>query len=280
MKIIVTVRFTIFDKHFINHFFNYYLNIGVNLFLINFNYKINCTDEELNNLIQYITNIYGTYIKYNIGPNGITSSEEDNINMLKQLVNEYINLDEDFILPTDSDEFHEFIDFNNIYAIINYMIDNNIDYIRGYTCERITDDGSIKEIINNINIFDQFPKWNNNLFALPKISLIKAKYYNLLGVGHHYIAENFIIKYNLKDKIISKTNHFRWNLHSKIRIENWIIIFNNDLYTGWKDKNKYIQMLSIFNNSLLDDKLVNVVDDKLVNVDIVDDKLVNIDKIF
>ena len=57
-------------------------------------------------------------------------------------------------------------------------------------------------------------------------------------------------KYNLIKLTASYTNHFKWNLNGKKRIENWHTIFNNDKYNGWKDSSKYQKMIDAFNSNL------------------------------
>ena len=128
------------------------------------------------------------------------------------------------------------------------MNDDNIDYILGYTNERITEDGTIKSIVKDINIFDQFPKINNNLFCQPKLALMKAPIFYKTGVGHHGINNN----YTCTTKIKSRTNHFRWTLQGKKRMENWIKLWESGQYKGWMDINKYKKQLEVMEiNDLL-----------------------------
>jgi hypothetical protein len=256
MKIYATCRFTPYDDFLVDHFFEYYLSKGVNVFLINFNCKLS-DEKTLNAFIEKTLSEYGQYIKYNVGPNGINVPETSNIDMLKKLVKEHTNVDEDFVLPTDSDEFHDLTinklsqeTFNTFVDIANAMNTNNIDCISGCTNERITSDGSIQQLIENVNIFEQFPEFNNNLFCMPKISIIRAKYYHCLGVGHHYIDNKLIQANNIIILNGSRTNHFKWNLQGKQRLENWNKVFNDEKYTGWKDANKYKNMLDVFEKNL------------------------------
>ncbi len=190
--------------------------------MINFNCKLS-DDETLNNFINKIVLKYGQYIKYNIGPNGIQYVETSNTFMLKKLVEENVSSNDDFIMPADSDEFHKFDTnktqtYSTFNDIVNFMNEQNVDYITGCTNERIMSDGSVNSVLPNINIFDQFPDINNKLFCMPKISIIRAKYYNCLGVGHHYIDGKLIEQHKLKSLGASKTNHFKWTLEGKQRM--------------------------------------------------------------
>ena len=78
-------------------------------------------------------------------------------------------------------------------------------------------------------------------------------------MGHHSININSIAnledKYELyKNKRIIRTNHFKWNLQGKIRLECWYKLWNNEKYIGWKDLNKCKKMLDVFNSNLLEYK--------------------------
>lgn len=243
MHIYVVSRFTVSDKDIFDHFINYYLNLGVYKFIINFNYKLYEDEIKINNFIIDCINKYKDIIIYSNGPNGMDISEVKNIDQLKLLVLNNTSHD-DFVIPADSDEFHEFD------LPLNELVIKDIDYIKGSTNERITNDGTIKPIVDNINIFEQFPKINNKLFCHPKISLIRAKYFYMLGVGHH----NIDIKYNLHCyNISSKTNHFRWNLQGQERMLNWIKLWESEKYKGWADINKYKKQLEIMEtNNLLE----------------------------
>jgi len=255
-KVYVCARFTLYDRHLFEHFMKYYLNLGVYKFLINFNYKFETDEDNFLSFMEYIKNSkYIDNIIYNIGPNIEKLSETPNIIMLRNLVNENVNLTEDYIIPADSDEFQEFPD--SLKNTIDLMKTEGYSYLHGCTKERISENGEIIDIKPDINIFDQFPKHNYTLFCQPKIGIIKAKFFTHLGVGHHYISisdsmnEQDRLELD-KNKRSSYANHFRWNLQSKRRIENWCKLWNNEKFTGWKDVAKYEKMLNVFNQNLLE----------------------------
>jgi hypothetical protein len=237
------------------HFMEYYLNIGVHKFLINFNYKIDNDKYEFEKFLKIVINSkYIDKIIYNIGPNTESLEEGQNINMIKELVLNNVNINEDFIIPADADEFQEFPD--TLENTVNLMNKEELSYLHGCTKERISETGDIIEIKHNINIFEQFPKYNNKLFVQPKIGIIKAKYFKYVGVGHHQINnnnKNIDDQNNLsKNKRITITNHFRWNLQGKLRLEKWYKLMSDENYKGWKDLSKYEKMLDIFNKNLLE----------------------------
>jgi hypothetical protein len=258
MKVYVCARFTHYDFCFIEHFIKYYTELGVYKFLINFNYKMKNDSSDFNTFLNTVKNNYSDNIIYNVGPNYETQNEVSNIDMLKCLVINNTNIEEDFIIPADSDEFHEFPD--NLENILTMMNVEKLAYLNGSTKERVSETGDVILLENEKDIFLQFPKYNNNLFCQPKISLIRAKYFKYTGVGHHYINTNSI--QNENDKIsLSKykyfagaTNHFRWNLQGKERIKTWITIWSDNKYYGWKDIEKYKKILNAFNTNLLEYK--------------------------
>jgi hypothetical protein len=173
-------------------------------------------------------------------------------------VNKNVNIEEDYIIPSDSDEFQEFPD--TLENILKIMKKEDLYYLDGCTKERVSESGQVIMIEKDKDIFEQFPKFNNKLFCQPKIGLIKAKYFKYMGVGHHgigYTGSEYLSnedkKYIFtKSKRIVSTNHFRWNMQGKTRIEKWIILFKDKNYKGWSDIDKYKKMLDVFNSNLLD----------------------------
>jgi len=257
-KIFVCSRFTHYDDFLFEHFMKYYLKLGVYKFLINFNYKFDKDKENFELFLENVKNSpYNNYIIYNIGPNTEKLFETPNIEMLKKLVNDNVNLEEDYIIPADSDEFQEFPD--TLENIIQMMKENHYSYLNGCTKERISETGEIIMVEKDKDIFEQFPKFNDSLFVHPKIGIIKAKYFHYTGVGHHHISLNptatdFEKEELSKSKHISTTNHFRWNLQGKIRLENWYKMWLDENFTGWKDIKKCEKMLTVFNQNLLEYK--------------------------
>lgn len=258
-KTFVCCRFTHYDDFLFDHFMNYYLKLGVYKFLINFNYKFENDKEKFESFLEYVKNSpFMEYIIYNIGPNSeFLTAESLNIKMLGKLTYENVNLEEDFIIPADSDEFQEFPD--TLDNIIQLMNNEKYSYLHGNTIERVSETGEVIMVEKDIDIFKQFPKFNQKLFVQPKIGIIKAKYFSYVGVGHHSISmndiSNTIHKEELsKSKRITLTNHFKWNLQGKIRLENWHKLWTDENYRGWKDIEKCEKMLGVFNKNLLEYK--------------------------
>lgn len=231
----------------------YYLSLGVLKFLINFNYRFEESKAEFDDFIDYVkTSEYSQYILYNIGPNELGSNEQSNIGMLKTLVRQHTS-ENDYVIPADSDEFHQYAHPpQSLPDVITMMSTNNIAYMVGATCERISDDGSVIPVQDDLDLFNQFPKHNPKLFVMPKISIIQAKYYQYIGVGHHYIDKKHVDTLSLVSTRQGVTHHFRWNLQGKMRIENWIKLWTNEGYKGWKDVSKYEKMLRVFETNLIE----------------------------
>ena len=171
--------------------------------------------------------------------------------MLKELVNKN-TLENDYIIPCDADEFHEY-EFCLDECIKIFELYKH-DYIQSFTQEKYSSDGKIKNIQPSVGIFEQFDKHSFRLFNMPKISLIKQKYYHKMGIGHHYPNLTNSEKYigDLKQSFIhSRTNHFRWCIEGKQRMENWIYFWvNYPKCPGWKGINKYEEQLKVFDNIL------------------------------
>ena len=251
-KIYVCTRLTPFcDRHLYYHFFNFYIKMGITKFIINFNSKVD-NEEEMNKFIQEVLDKFGDFIIYNNGPNGIEYNEGSNIVKLKDLVRENVN-DEDYILPTDCDEFHYIpIDFNKLDTY-------DFDYISGCTLERISYNFKLENIDNNQNLYNNYP-FHRNDCIIPKISLCKKYIYlNNIGVGAHYLNKS---KDNNFKKYIynSVVNHFKWSLEGlNCRTEIWIKIWGNPNYKGWrgmgkleKRRKQYFDLCK-FNNFYIED---------------------------
>ena len=82
-----------------------------------------------------IFNILGTIMKL---------SESVNIQMLRKLVLDNVNIEEDYIIPADADEFQEFPD--SLENIIKIMNEEDSSFIDDFTKERVSETGEIIKI--------------------------------------------------------------------------------------------------------------------------------------
>jgi hypothetical protein len=259
-KVFVCTRLNHHDMHLFQHFMEYYLKLGVDKVFFNFNYKIEQDTAEFESFLTAVKqSIYVDNFIFNLGPNGDSKVEQENLTMLYSLVDQFANLNEDFVIPADSDEFVEFP--INLREMVKLMQESDYSCALGKTVERITSDGVIRPVTPEMNIFEQFPNNNPHLFVKPKVGIIKAKYYKYTGVGHHLLR---IPEASLKsdEGILMKkiapietlTHHFRWNSQGQKRMNNWTNIWSNPNYKGWNGTEEYEVLLRAFNSNLQDFK--------------------------
>jgi hypothetical protein len=237
------------DDYLIDHFIDYYKKVGANLFIANFSYRFSEDEENFKEFVDKTTKKYPEII-YNIGPHVL--DDGIGVKRTKELLE--TKQDIDYVIPADTDEFHEYKE-NNVLLSIDYLEKNLFDVLSGYTLERIPEDGSSsKEILSTQSIFEQFPRHNENLFVMPKISLIKKEYYKFVGCGHHYIDKKLIDEFGIKINDSGKTHHFRWSEEGKVRMEKWVRCYESPDWTGWKDMKRAQDKLDAFNYNLIDYK--------------------------
>lgn len=247
-KVAILFRACHEDDYLIDHFISYYKKVGANIFIANFSYRFPEDEENFKDFVNKTTKKYPEII-YNIGPHVLNDSI--GVNRTKELLE--IQNDIDYVIPADLDEFHEYIK-DNVLLAIDDLEKNGCDVMCGTTVERISEDGFTKKIEVDKDIFDQFPKFNNELYGFPKISLIKKEYYKFVGCGHHYIDKKFIDEFGIKISDSGKTHHFRWSEEGKVRMEKWVRSYKDPAWTGWKDIKRAQDKLDAFNYNLIDYK--------------------------
>ena len=249
-KVAVLFRCCQDDYYLIDHFINYYKKVGANVFIANFSYRFPEDEENFKEFVNNVTKKYPEII-YNVGPHIL--DDGIGVKRTKELL-ESIN-DIDYVIPADTDEFHEYKE-DNVLLSIDYLEKNLFDVLSGYTIERIPENGSVKPMLSAQNIFEQFPRYNQNLFVMQKISLIKKEYYKFVGCGHHYIDKKFIDEFGIKISDSGKTHHFRWSKEGKVRMEKWVRCYKDPDWTGWKDIKHAQDKLDAFNYNLIDHKML------------------------
>ena len=247
-KVAVLFRACHEDDYLIDHFISYYKKVGANIFIANFSYRFPEDEENFKDFVNKTTKKYPEII-YNIGPHVLNDGV--GVNRTKELLE--IQNDIDYVIPADTDEFHDYKE-NNVLLSIDYLEKNSFDVLSGHTLERISEDGSCKEMLATQSIFEQFPRHNKNLFVMPKISLIKKEYYKFVGNGHHYIDKKFIDEFGIKISNSGKTHHFRWSEKGKARMETWLRSYKDPAWSGWKNIKQAQDKLDAFNYNLIDYK--------------------------
>ena len=256
-KVCVCSRFNHQDDYLLPHFIYHYKKLGVDKILINFNYKISSDMRAFELFMDGILKSdFINDIVYSVGPNFETLDELSNIWELYKLVDSEMDLETDYVIPADADEFVNFS--GSLADTINLMELNNDSFVFGRTVERISADGNLTPVLPNVDIFEQFPNNNPMLPVHPKVGLIKAKYFKYTGVGHHSVSvpkaltnEEDILLIKKQAPIQSFTHHFRWNLQGRRRVESWLKLWSNEDYIGWKNLEKYKKILDIYDCNLL-----------------------------
>lgn len=243
-KVAVLFRCCQDDYYLIDHFIDYYKKVGANVFIANFSYRFPEDEENFKEFVNNVTKKYPEII-YNVGPHIL--DDGIGVKRTKELL-ESIN-DIDYVIPADTDEFHEYKE-DNVLLSIDYLEKKLFDVLSGHTVERIPENGSVKKTLPTQNIFEQFPRYNQNLFVMQKISLIKKEYYKFVGCGHHYIDKKFIDEFGIKVSDSGKTHHFRWSEEGRVRMEKWVRSYSDPGWKGWKSVELSEKKLSAFSCNL------------------------------
>jgi len=173
-KLFVATRFTHHDIFLLNHYLEYYINkLKVDKVLLNVNYRAISPDDEVhfNWFLELLDNhCYANKILVTIGPCSADDGENGNMTMLKRMVASICD-ENDYVIPADSDEFVEIPNLDEI------LLFSKVDVVKGHTRERISENGFVKAMVVDKNVFEQFPAYNDHLFKQCKIGLIKAKHF-------------------------------------------------------------------------------------------------------
>ena len=218
--------------------------MGVSKFLVNFNTKFLEHERDLQGVINQTLSSFEEYIFYNVGPHGVNTTEADNIHKLQDLVDEHVNVPCDYVIPADSDEFH---DYNMTLTQVTHRLETDgKEWVAGTTREHISADGCPKPLVDGVDIFEQFPKVMDE-FSMPKISIVRAFKHREVGVGHHGFAQDTQNGENFR----SITHHFHWTLDAKKRIEAWIALMSIPEYGGYKNVIGEEKELALYNQCML-----------------------------
>jgi hypothetical protein len=246
----VSVRFSPFDGFLVHHFFSYYLKMGVDGFLVNFNTKFLSMESQLNEVMKKVLDAYGSRVLFNTGPNGDNTTESANIHQLDHLLEEHVNVACDYIVPADSDEFHDY--GMPLRDVLKHLDGEGADYVLGSTREHVTADGHIRPLVEGEDIFTQFPK-AIGFGVMPKVSIVRATWGQMLGVGHHAVGPSRATGASaVRSGLVSVTHHFKWNTQGKEHVLEWLELMKDVNYPGWKGVKGYEEELAMFDKCLLD----------------------------
>lgn len=258
------------DEHLIDHFMKYYQSIGIVHFGCIIGYYVHGLDEENTKteyakLEKFYQNFIKNYplVKVKYIPVQVNDARTATwIEILKEMSPTI-----KYIIPADSDELHDYIDdpdyvkkqygikacnpvLKQLNDVVAHLENNKLDYITSCSMERVPEDGTVKEVSAEVNIFKQFNYQNNKLFLQPKISLINRDILQLLQLGAHQISKENIEKFALKSERLSITHHFRWSKEGRIKIGKWYERHSSDEWRGWKGAAVTKKKLETFDHNL------------------------------
>jgi len=227
------------DTEVFYHWLKYYIDIGVDDIFIN----LWGDSSEIN-----FEEIISIMREFGIKP--FTDFRDVNVfeeNFKTKMFNDAMStLPEDWWIPVDSDEFIFFP--NDLQSEVQYNIDNDFDYTFGLLVDRISEDGTLKELKITDDILSKFPLVGNvtmelkgNEVWIDKVSLIRGSSRVINGI--HGI-EN-VNKEKISD-VITQHHHFKWTSKT---IENL-----KRQYSGLKNNNhgwytEYKKLLSYFEDN-------------------------------
>lgn len=190
------------------HFLRHYSNIGVTEFIIGVViYEGFSTD---------IFDLVSSYCKnYNVKLIGFTKniykSEKELIE--KHLKDKYYVNKDEYIIYADIDEFFEYP--APMSEILEQMDKKNIWCISSNFCDRISLDGSLKDIDPEIDIGLQFPLGTtltqNILKTITQKVILQRGRVILKNAGHHDTLVGKLDRWPIGDKSQYSVNHFKWN---------------------------------------------------------------------
>jgi hypothetical protein len=241
MKVYVTCKLYHAEEYIIEHYLNYYREMGVDGFLFNFSYYFEGHKEGFQEFVDRLTSANDD-ITFNVGPHCISDGAATA--RLKELVKES---DADYIIPTDADEFVVY-DAGSLQDAIKLLEDESAHVIEGCTTEHVSKTGEVTELVPDISIWEQFPNVNPVLPIAPKIGLVRADCFHLTGCGHHQMSK----EHGLKSFYASRSHHFRWTAQGKSRAEDWVEIWSNPEYGGYKHLEGAKGRVKIFSMNLLE----------------------------
>lgn len=169
-KIFLATCFSLdFDLPLLSHFIKHYIDLGIPpenfLFVLN----VFKNKENLNKGMKILDS-------FGIFPKDIWCYEyesEEKWQRVHMILNKHVT-PQDWVIHPDSDEFHEYP--SELKTVLNICDSKQANAIQGFLIDRLSENGKVKEIKEDENIFDQFPS-KANLTKLIGISGVKLMAY-------------------------------------------------------------------------------------------------------
>lgn len=196
------------DPKLLPHFLNHYNKIGVTKFVIAVIYY----DDKQTDIVDYVKTYCQNYdaLIFPLKKN-IIGSHKDNIE--KFLKTQYYVKNDEYIIYADIDEFFEYP--APISEIISEMNKQNIWCIASHFNDRISSDGLLIDIANNIDLGEQFPLGGtitkNILNTITQKVILQRGRVILKDAGHHDTKIGKLDKYPIGNESEYYVHHFKWN---------------------------------------------------------------------
>jgi hypothetical protein len=231
------------------HFLEYYSKIGVTKFNIGIAYNAQQDNDLVDKVKSYCSNYNCSFIikklqKY------IDNKQE--IEFLLKQQDPYLN--DDFIIYCDLDEFIEYP--APIVEIIDGMKKQNIWCIKGDFIDRISQDGTLKSVLPNIDIGVQFPIGVDLTKKILKGCCQKVILHKgivpLSCSGHHNTKFGYLDKWPIGSQNEYSVHHFKWNVNLLKKIlAKMTDSYSNSVYR--KEQQRFIDFYNKNNNISMDD---------------------------
>ena len=175
-----------FRATLINSFLDYYTKIGLRARNILVTVQMR-KDSKLENVVRVLDILKSKGVYYDIFI-GEWSSEALMFHQAHKLM--YCTGAEDWIIVADSDEFHEY-PTGDVNQFLKDLDSQKINMVNGIFLDRVSHDGSLKELSHKSDIFEQFPlgcRLHRSLrLGTPK-KVMAFKGTLRINRGHHRIA--------------------------------------------------------------------------------------------
>ena len=171
MKVFLTACFSLdFDLPLLRHFINHYIQLGIkpNNFLLVLN-----VFKHRENLDKGL----GILAEYGIFPKDIWCYEyesHEKWQRVHMVLSKHVS-ENDWIIHPDSDEFFQFP--VPLQDMLPAMDQQGFNAAQGFLVDRLSEDGKVKDIVDDISLADQFPARANfaNLIGLTGVKLMLYK---------------------------------------------------------------------------------------------------------
>lgn len=243
------------DPKLLPHFLNHYSKLGVTEFIIAVIYY---QDNETE-IVDYVRNYCKEY-NASIFPlkKSIIGSHKDDIE--KYLKSKHYVKPNEYIIYADIDEFFEYP--APMSEIIDEMNKQNIWCICSNFNDRISSDGSLVDIVENINLGKQFVLGctitNKILQGWTQKVILQRGRVVLQSAAHHDTKSGMLDRYPIGNKSQYFIHHFKWRSGLIEQIEHRLKNkYSSTIYTN--EQKRFMDYYRFNNNKInINDKKLNI----------------------